>query len=137
MFKQLWLLAYLVALSACLDRPSIVLNAQWQNLWAEVTLEPEVAYLRENTVQVVGRVTVKNLSAEPQQYSNKWLWIQTDTGVRSRAYQDSIASQVVDAGAIEIGANGTLSLSVYWPFPESARADLIAETLTLTLGPKD
>ena len=137
MFKPLWFLAYLLAVSACVEPPSTVLDAQWQNLRAEVTLAPDVSYLRENTVQIVGHVTIKNLSAERQQYSNRWLWIQTDTGARSRAYQDSIASNVVDSGAIEIGANSTLSLAVYWPFPESARADLVAKSLTLILGPED
>ena len=137
MLKPLWPFTLLLALSACAEPPTNVLEAQWQNLAAKVTLEPNVSHLRKNTVQIVGHITIKNLSAEPQQYSNRWLWIQTGTGARSRAYQASIASNVVDSGTIEIEPNGTFSFSAYWPFPESARDDLAPEALTLILGPQD
>jgi len=108
-------------LSGCGNPELFTLETRSQHLIATATVSSQVSGFRNGGVKISGRVVVENQSSEPQPYSNSWLLLRdTDSGAY-RAYLDNLSSNVVDTGTIDVPANGSMELSVYWvvPSPES------------------
>ena len=81
-------------------------------------------------------LTISNVSNISRPYSNSWLWLVSGDTLRARTYSDSVASQIIDAGTVEIAAGEVLELKVYWPFPITELNDESEGLFVLEMQPE-
>ncbi len=103
----------ILLLASCSQSVNIELEAGSENLSANATITEIEAAREDGFTKLSGNVAIKNKSLLPQDYSNKWLWLQSGGQVQERAYLDNLTSHYIDHDVVEILPGDTIELSVY------------------------
>ena len=119
MIRLLRIALAILLLASCSQSVDIELEASSDNLSANATITEIEAAREDGSTKLSGNVAIKNTSLLPQNYSNKWLLLQSDGQVRERAYLDNLTSHYIDHDVVEILPGDTIELPVYWVFPDS------------------
>jgi hypothetical protein len=98
-------------LSSC--GKEITLETQKGGLAITAIINSSFSKLNEKQYKVEGSLIVKNTTRTELSFSNKDLYM-VSSKIESRAYQNSIASNVIDFTTVSIPANGVLEQKVYW-----------------------
>jgi len=124
-------------LSACGDPGTVRLSTKSTSLAATATLSTSVSKFRIGGAKISAQLEVENISAKPQPYSNRWLWLRGSGDFAARAWFDNIVIHPADESEIEIQPGETFKISIYWVFPESIGNSVLGQPLSLELQPDD
>ena len=123
-------------ISACERDVSIELEAQSPSLQVKANITSIDFGFDDGKAAYRASTTITNMTEEPQDYSNMWLWLESGTTLSARAFLDSLASHQIDTGPIELGPSESLNLKVYWVFPSSELEEPRDEPFRLVLRPE-
>jgi hypothetical protein len=100
-----------IFLSSC--GKEIMLETQKDGLAITAIINSSFSKLNEKQYKIKGSLIVKNTTNTELYFSNKDLYL-VSSKIESRAYQNSITSNVIDFANVSIPANGVLEQKVYW-----------------------
>jgi hypothetical protein len=100
-----------MVLSSC--GKEIMLETQKDGLAITAIINSSFSKLNEKQYKIKGSLIVKNTTNTELYFSNKDLYL-VSSKIESRAYQNSITSNVIDFANVSIPANGVLEQKVYW-----------------------
>ena len=80
------------------------------------TIIPQFAKFSESENKVVGTVTIKNMTALPQKFGTKSLFLKVNNDLTARTYKDSIGTEKANTGTIDIEASSSLSFPAFWVY---------------------
>ena len=123
-------------ISACETEISIELEVLSSSLHVKANITSIDSDFADGKTAYRATVTITNTTEEPQDYSNRWLWLESGTALSARAYLDSLASHQIDTGPVELGPNENLNLEIYWVFPSSKLDESSDEPFRLVLRPE-
>lgn len=110
------------------------LTAKGKDIEVSAVVAPALIKFREGESKIEGKISVKNQGTKPMHYSNRNLILKLNDKLNARAYLDSVASNIVDFGSVEIPGGSSLTLNVYWVFPLDPKMPV--ENLRLELNEK-
>jgi hypothetical protein len=89
----------------------------------DATIVPKFVKSANRESKIEGTVTIKNVTAIPQKFGAKYLFLKANNELTSRTYKDSNVQEEVNTGKIEIAPNSSLSFPAYWVYnaPEETR----------------
>lgn len=123
-------------ISACEPDVSIELQAQTPNLQVNATITSIEFDFDDGKAAYRASATITNMTEEPQDYSNMWLWLESGKSLSARAYLHSLASHQIDTGPIELGPRESLNLELYWVFPSRELEQPSHDAFELVLRPE-
>ena len=124
-----------IQISACDSDVSIELQEQTQNLQVNATITSIEFDVDGGKTTYFGSAAIINTSDEPQDYSNRWLWLKSGKSLSARAYLRSLASHQVDMGPIKLAPKESLNLELYWVFLGHQPERLSDSAIELVLRP--
>jgi len=102
------------ALIYCIKPETHSTTITGKSLDVKAIYETKVKPFRDTESKIEGKITVSNKSSEIQRFGNEFLSFRTNGVSADRTYKDTIASELIDLGTVEIQPYTSLSLQVYW-----------------------
>jgi hypothetical protein len=128
-FDKLKIIKYII-LPSCI----MLANCQRESGYVELKLEdstftilarinPSPMPLTNSKAKVRAHLTILNRTPFPQEYGDRFLFLQTADGKARRTYLDALESYDMDFSTVKIKGADSLVIDVYWVFK---RADKLA-----------
>jgi len=113
-----------ILLASCQKESAfVVLKAEDSTFTILARIEASPKPLTNSKAKVCAHLTVLNRTSLPQEFGDRFLFLETADGKVRRTYLDALESREIDFSTVTIRASDSLAIDVYWVFK---RADKLS-----------
>jgi hypothetical protein len=122
--RCLFLISVLIPVfQGCVDNKAhVTVSSKTFDVSATITPKFVMSGVRESKIE--GTIIIKNLTSIPQKFGTKDLFLKVNNDLTARTYKDSIVTEKVNSGTVDIEANSSLSFAAYWVYNVPAETKL-------------